>query len=67
VSLGYYDPLDKQEFLQPIYIFEGDQKFMAYVPAVTDIDLQPATTSDTTTAPAAVAPTPTATQAPPTP
>jgi hypothetical protein len=34
VYLGYYDSLDSQTYLQPIFVFEGDNGFMAYVPAV---------------------------------
>ncbi len=33
VDLGYYDALDGSNYLQPIYIFTGDD-FMGYVPAV---------------------------------
>jgi hypothetical protein len=33
VTLGYYDSNDPQYFLQPIFVFSGDN-FMAYVPAV---------------------------------
>jgi len=34
VYLGYYDSLESQTYLQPIFVFEGDNGFMAYVPAV---------------------------------
>jgi len=35
LSLGYYeDWFNEQEYLQPIYIFEGDNGFVGYVPAV---------------------------------
>lgn len=34
VYLGYYDSFDPQAYLQPIFVFEGDFGFMAYVPAV---------------------------------
>lgn len=36
VYLGYYDSGLPQGFLQPVYVFEGDNGFTAYVPAVTD-------------------------------
>lgn len=36
VYLAYYDPSEYQEFLQPVFVFEGDNGFTAYVPAVTD-------------------------------
>lgn len=32
--LAYYDPDSYQEYLQPIYVFLGDQGFVAYVSAV---------------------------------
>lgn len=32
--LGYYDPDVYQEYLQPVYIFLGENGFAAYVPAV---------------------------------
>lgn len=34
VYLGYYDSLDPQTYLQPIFVFEGDDGFLAYVSAV---------------------------------
>lgn len=34
VYLGYYDSFDPQTYLQPIYVFEGDHGFLAYVHAV---------------------------------
>lgn len=36
VSLGYFDSLDQQQYLQPIYVFEGDEGFVGYVRAVAD-------------------------------
>lgn len=33
--LAYYDSFDPQTYLQPIFVFEGDNGFTAYVPAVT--------------------------------
>jgi hypothetical protein len=36
IVLAYYDPDIYQEYLQPVYVFLGDNKFAAYVPAVTD-------------------------------
>lgn len=35
VYLGYYDSFDPQMYLQPVFVFEGDYGFVAYVPAVT--------------------------------
>ena len=34
VYLGYYDSFDPQNYLQPIFVFEGDNGFLGYVPAV---------------------------------
>jgi len=34
VYLGYYDSLASQTYLQPIFVFEGDNGFIGYVPAV---------------------------------
>jgi hypothetical protein len=34
-TLAYYDSFDPQTYLQPIFIFEGDNGFLGYVPAVT--------------------------------
>ena len=34
--LAYYDSNEPQNFLQPVIVFEGDNDFFAYVPAVTD-------------------------------
>lgn len=36
VVLGYYDSAIPQHYLQPIYVFEGDNNFVGYVPAVDD-------------------------------
>lgn len=37
VSLAYYDPQEHQDFFQPVFIFEGDNNFVAYVPAVANV------------------------------
>jgi hypothetical protein len=34
VFLALYDPDQYQPFIQPVYIFQGDDDFMAYVPAI---------------------------------
>ncbi len=34
--LGYLDPDVYQEFLQPVYVFLGEDKFVGYMPAVSD-------------------------------
>lgn len=34
VSLAYFEPITPVQFLQPVYVFEGDGGFVAYVPAV---------------------------------
>lgn len=34
VYLAYYDSFEPQTYLQPIYVFEGDQDFIAYIPAI---------------------------------
>ena len=34
--LGYFDPDIYQEYLQPIYVFLGDNNFVGYVPAIRD-------------------------------
>lgn len=36
IYLAYYDSGETQGFLQPIIVFEGDNDFIAYLPAVTD-------------------------------
>jgi hypothetical protein len=35
VYMGYYESNEPQQFMQPVYVFEGDGGFLAYVPAVT--------------------------------
>jgi hypothetical protein len=32
--LAYYDSIEPQTYLQPVFVFEGDDDFLAYVPAV---------------------------------
>lgn len=34
ITLGYFDSLEPQTYLQPIFIFEGDNDFLAYISAV---------------------------------
>ena len=34
VSLAYYDSVIPQNYLQPIYVFEGDGNFIGYVSAI---------------------------------
>lgn len=34
VRLGYYDSFEPQMYLQPIFVFEGDDGFLGFVPAV---------------------------------
>lgn len=34
VYLAYYDSIESQTYLQPVFVFEGDNDFLAYVPAV---------------------------------
>lgn len=34
VSLGYYDDFEEQSYLQPVYVFEGDDEFVGYVSAI---------------------------------
>lgn len=34
VYLAYYDPPEYQPFLQPIFVFEGDDQFVAYIQAI---------------------------------
>ena len=36
IYLAYFDAGVYAEFLQPIYVFEGDKDFVGYVPAITD-------------------------------
>lgn len=37
IYLANYDPDVQTDFFQPIFVFEGDNGFVAYVPAVTDV------------------------------
>jgi len=36
VALGYYIGSEPQDYLMPIFVFKGNDNFVAYVPAVTD-------------------------------
>ncbi|MDD4027040.1 MAG: hypothetical protein PHO75_02510 [Candidatus Shapirobacteria bacterium] len=36
IQLAYYEPITLTQYLQPIYIFKGDNNFVAFVSAVTD-------------------------------
>ncbi len=35
VYLAYFDANDYQQYLQPVFVFEGDDNFVGYVPAIT--------------------------------
>lgn len=35
IHLAYFDPESGSDFFQPVYVFEGDNGFTAYLPAVT--------------------------------
>lgn len=37
VRLAYYEPITPQEYLQPVYVFEGDAGFRAIVPALSGV------------------------------
>lgn len=43
VNLGYFDPLTPHEFIMPIYVFSGDNNFVAYVSALAETVVQAAT------------------------
>jgi len=34
VNLGYYDDLNGSQYLEPIFVFKGDDGFLGYVPAI---------------------------------
>lgn len=36
VYLAYYDSRQSQDYLQPVFVFEGDKDFFAYIPAITE-------------------------------
>lgn len=36
IYLAYFEPVNLTQFLQPVYVFEGDNGFVAYVPGITD-------------------------------
>lgn len=36
VTLAYYEPITLTQYLQPIYVFKGDNNFTAFVPAIVD-------------------------------
>jgi hypothetical protein len=36
IYLAYYDSEEPQNYLQPIFVFEGDNNFVAYLPAITE-------------------------------
>jgi len=40
VYLAYYDSFDPQTYLQPIFVFDGDNGFRAYVPAISSSWIQ---------------------------
>jgi len=36
ISLAYFEPTTLTNYIQPVFVFEGDDGFMAYVPAVAE-------------------------------
>ena len=60
IYLAYFDPDIVTEYYQPIFVFEGDNGFIAYLPAVTSdyyevIDATPAPSPTSTAIPTATA------------
>jgi hypothetical protein len=49
IKIGYYDDFSEQDYMQPIYVFEGDGGFLAYVPAIDPQYYQSAQATDSTT------------------
>lgn len=47
--MAYFDPDIRQDYLQPVYVFLGDNNFVGYVPAVSNDFLTEATPSATPT------------------
>lgn len=41
VELGYFDSMGDQKYSMPVYVFTGDQNFVAYVSAVDDAQIEP--------------------------
>lgn len=46
IFLAYFDSETPQHFLQPIFVFEGDREFYAYIPAITPEWVEKAATGD---------------------
>jgi hypothetical protein len=40
ITLAYYDSEEPQQFMQPVYVFRGDDNFVGYVPALSDTWVQ---------------------------
>lgn len=36
IKLAYYEPVTMTQYVQPIYVFKGDNNFAAFVPAISD-------------------------------
>jgi hypothetical protein len=36
ITLGYFDSFEPQKYMQPVYVFTGDNHFVGYVQAVKD-------------------------------
>jgi hypothetical protein len=36
IELAYYEPITLTQYVQPIYVFKGDNNFVAFVPAILD-------------------------------
>ncbi len=36
IKLAYYEPVTLTQYVQPVYVFKGDNNFIAFVPAVLD-------------------------------
>lgn len=37
--IGYFESIDEQPYLQPVYVFTGEDDFVAYVPAISSIEV----------------------------
>ncbi len=36
IYLAFFEPINLTNYMQPVFVFEGDNNFVAYVPAITD-------------------------------
>jgi hypothetical protein len=54
IYLAYFEPINLTNYLQPIFVAEGDNNFVAYMPAISSSQIKPEIKVSTSTTSATI-------------